>query len=118
MDLLEAPHYKDHVKLINKNPILFGTDNTFMATGLLECRGDKFLAFINLLTGKSYIEETYATELNGANIVGFNEVKDNNLWGTLVYACESYGLFTHKHIIECVNTLGIKPKPPDLSIQK
>lgn len=98
----------EHIKLDSKSPTIFGEANDFLALGKLLCRGDKFLVFMHLKTGKVYIEETFAKEVLGDFLVGLNEVKDDKLWGKLVYAANGYGLTSKAHILDCLKKLNIK----------
>src|SRR5665213_63495 len=98
----------EHAILLSKEPELFGDNNTFMALGIIGIRGDKFLTFMDLVTGQIHIEEVFATEALGDKIVGFNYIKDDKLWEMTVYASNSYGLTSQEHITAAVKKLNLK----------
>lgn len=100
------------VELMSKDPVLFGQDNRFMCLGKLRSRGDIFIVFMDLTTGKTYVEEAFATWLSGDRITGLDEVKDDHLWGLLTEAAQKYGLCMVKHMGDCMKKAGVKVSPP------
>lgn len=105
-------YLQDNFKLESKEPLIIGDKEKFLILGKIGCRGDKFVVLISLETGKTYIEESYATNVNGQFVVGLNYINDDTLWNSLVYAANSYGLTSSQHIIECLQKLGIKTNLP------
>lgn len=100
------------IELISKEPVLFGQDNRFMTLGILRARGDVFTCFIDLTTGKTYVEESFASWVHGERIMMMDEVKDDSLWGMLTEAAQKYGLCTIVHISNCLKKVGAKlPEP-------
>jgi len=96
------------INLISKEPVLFGQDNRFMTLGKMEARGDIFVCFMDLTTGKTYVEEAFASWVNGERITGMDEVKDDNLWGMLTEAAQKYGVCAVKHIADNLKRVGAK----------
>lgn len=108
----------EKINLVTKNPQLAGSNNDYMILGKLEARGDEFIVFIGLNTGKVHIEEAFATQVLGQFVVGLKLIEDDTMWNSLVYAANSYGITQQKHILWCLKKLGIKVKPKDLSTGK
>jgi hypothetical protein len=98
------------VKLITAEPVLFGQDNKFMTLGKLETRGDKFIVFMDLTTGKTYIEEAFASWVGGERITGLEQVEDDHLWGLLTEAAQKYGLCMVRHMADNMKKVNVKVK--------
>jgi hypothetical protein len=88
----------EKISLVSKKPVLFGKDNRFMTLGLMSCRGDKFICFMDVTTCKIYIEETFTTQAEGEFIVGLKAIEEDTLWNKLLYASNGYGLTAIAHI--------------------
>jgi hypothetical protein len=116
------------VELLTREPSLFETDARFMAVGKMRARGDEFVVFIGLESGKTYIEEAFKTEALGHFIVGLKQVDDDTLWQMLVEAGQKYGLTASRHIGDCIKKLSLRismlaariiaPLPDDLEYIK
>ncbi len=98
----------EHYKLVQDYPALVGPNNLGLALGLLESRGDKFLVVMDVLTGKVFIVEVFATTALDKYVAGYKEVEDPKIWGQLVYAANSYGLTSAKHIAYCIKTMKVE----------
>lgn len=105
-------YLQDNFKLESKEPLIIGDKEKFLILGKIGCRGDKFVVLISLETGKTYIEEAFTTTALGTFSVGLNYIEDEGLWNSLVYAANSYGLTSSKHILKCLQKLGIKTNLP------
>lgn len=92
----------EHFALVNKEPALVGPNGLGLALGLLESRGDKFMVVMDITSGHIHIVEVFAAEAMGKYIAGYNEVADEKLWAKLVYAANSYGLTSAKHLAYCI----------------
>lgn len=100
------------ITLVSKEPVLFGQDNRFMTLGKMQARGDTFIVFIDLSTGKTYIEEAFASWVGGDRITGLDEVKDDHLWGLLTEAAQKYGLCMVRHIVDSLKKKNAKMPMP------
>lgn len=98
----------EKISLVSKRPVLFGEGNRFMTLGLMSCRGDKFICFMDVTTCKIYIEETFTTQVEGEFVVGLKAIEQDELWNKLLYASNSYGLTGIKHIAENLRLNHIK----------
>jgi hypothetical protein len=98
----------EKISLVYKKPILFGKDNNFISLGLMTCRGDKFLCFMDITTCKIYFEEVFPAQVNGEYIVGLKAIEEDDLWNKILYASNGYGLTSVKHIAENLHLHRIK----------
>ena len=87
-----------------------------MALGKLQARGDVFIVFIDLTTGKTYIEEAFASWIGGERVTGLDEVKDDQLWGQLTEAAQKYGLCMVRHIVDCMKKKNVKMVAPLIKV--
>lgn len=100
------------IKLLSKEPVLFGQDNRFMTLGKMEARGDVFVCFMDLQTGKTYVEEAFAAWAAGQRITSMEEVKDDKLWAMLTEAAQKYGVCMVRHIADNLKKVNAKLPMP------
>ena len=100
------------VDLITREPVLFGQDNRFMTLGEMKARGDIFIVFIDVTTGKTYVEEAFASWAGGTKLTMLDEVKDDQLWGLLTEAAQKYGLCMVRHIADNLKKVNVKILEP------
>jgi len=78
-----------------------------MTLGKLKHRGENFLVFMDVTTGKVYIYEAFAFAALGDLGCGLSEVKTDEQWGMLSAAAQKYGLTSLQHMALCLEVYSI-----------
>jgi hypothetical protein len=96
------------VEVLSNTPTLFETDSSFMALGKLKANGDTFIVFMSLISGKIYVEEAFATMVNGQCMTGFSLVEDDKLWAVLIQEAQRYKIIHASHIANCLDKMNVR----------